>query len=495
MAGAKPQRRGGGLTAIHIWLIVFVVLWVASTGTLIFLFTQQEQLRQTAAQAENDFRKVASRADLSVPAIAALSQQAAAGGAQTTLVRVMYEGMRSLAGRLTGNKDDDIKTIETQWNALVDEIASGGKVPDAEQIGRGTGVIPGVRQLYEWYVSERDARQAEAAAREQATRSLAEAEARTKALEAQFGDKLKELEKKVADISADRDKLAELKRQEVDDLGRNINSKKEELVALAAANEKQRAAHEAALRDVQKTLREQADVLATYRTPGPEGTNELDTARQPVGRVLRALPGDSLVHIDVGRLDGVNLGMPFAVYSFSKRVPVDGRGKATIEVVSVGPHTAECRVVSPPPADEPILEEDLVGNILLTRNRDRRPRFVVVGEFDIDYDGVDDPVGYDKVSAFIERFGGELTDKVDATTDYVVVGRRPSAPTAPTGADRARRDPTAPTRARRAARDAATYDAALEQALLLAVPRLRQDQFFNFVGMELGRDVAARLSP
>src|SRR5262249_4448153 len=159
------------------------------------------------------------------------------------------------------------------------------------------------------------------------------------------------------------------------------------------------------------------------------------------------------------------LGMPFAVYSYDKPVPPDGHGKASIEVVSVGQHTAECRVIAPPPADEPILEDDLVGNILLSRMKSKKPRIIVIGEFDTDYDGSYAPAGYEKVVAFIGRFGGELVDDIDATTDYVIRGKRPEgSPGKPTTAT----DPTAPTRLRRASRDAAFYDHVIRQAGALA---------------------------
>jgi hypothetical protein len=486
MAGARPQKRGG-LTSIHVWLIVFVVLWVASTAAVVIMFTYQEQLRQSADQARTQLERVARTAELNQPTIRVMDTEASASRPPRSLVGVMAERLRLLIGWLTGNPEDDLATAEAQWNEVLDRIASERAVPNADQITRGTGLIAALRQMYEWYLSEREARQEALAAREEAVRDRELAQARMGELQQGFAERLDGLQKRVATIAEEKDEFAELKQQQISDLEKTIAARRDELNTLSVGMRRQQDNYEAELQRERATLAQQARLLADYRSPGPEGTNELDIAREPIGHILR-------VHIDLGRLDGVQLGMPFAVYSFGKRVPVDGRGKATIEVVSVGEYTSECRVVTPPPADDPLVEEDPVGNILLSRNRARKPRFVVVGTFDIDYDGVDDPLGLDKVVAFIERFGGEIVDQLDARTDYLVVGRRPSD-TEPPAMRGAARDPTAAARRQRAARDAAYYDQTIRDATLLAVPRLRQDPFFNFVGLELGRDVAQRLTP
>src|SRR5262249_11142517 len=141
--------------------------------------------------------------------------------------------------------------------------------------------------------------------------------------------------------------------------------------------------------------------LATLRGPPAVGAGELAVARNPVGKVMRALPGDSLVHIDLGREDNVTLGMTFTVYSADERVPIDGRGKASIEVVSLGRKTAECRVTAPPAPSDPILEGDRVGNIVLAREKGRKPRFCIVGGFDVDMDGTVDANGSTVVASLV----------------------------------------------------------------------------------------------
>lgn len=490
MAGARPQQRASGITGVHVWLIVFVALWLGTTVFLVLMFTQQEQLRADVAGANNRIKTAVGNDDSS-PAARALSGQS---GGQKSVLKVALDTIGTLNTRLTGKQDDNLGAVETQWTAVIDEIGSGGKVPNPEQIGRGTGAIPALRQMYEWYVAKSDSAAASESALNEANKALEEAQARTKSLEEDFGNKLIELQKKVDAIANDKSEFAKLKTNEIDDLSKNIAAKKDELTKFAADMKAAEDKHQSAVARYEQTMAQQGELLAQYRSPGPEGTNELDIARQPVGRVIRALPGDALIHIDLGKLDGVKLGMPFSVYSFDKPVPNDGHGKATIEVVSVGQHTAECRVTTPAPGDEPILEDDLVGNILLSRNKNKKPRFVVIGEFDSDYDGSSDPGAYGKVVAFINRFGGVVVNDVDATTDYIVRGKKPSASDAAV-ARPSEKNPIGPTQARRAERDATFYDRCIRQGQALGIPRLSQDQFFSFVGLELGRGADERLSP
>lgn len=322
---------------------------------------------------------------------------------------------------------------------------------------------------------------------------------------------------------------------------------------------------------------------------------------------MRALPGDSLVHIDLGREDNVRLGMSFSVYSAEERIPADGRGKAHIEVVSVDRRTAECRVTTPPSPDNPILEGDSIGNIVLSRDRSKKQRFCIVGQFDIDFDGTADVRGPEAIAALVKRYGGEVVDHVDATTDYVVVGLEPpnapsnltlegrrgaeepiedatasdesadeysedadvsddedessddeedvapddsddedanaddadaeeddasddensddfddedaesdeegipagdedpsddepqaagsaaAAPSVPTIARNPVVDPTRSPRLRRAMSERDRYDEAIYRARMFSIPRLPQDRFFNFVGLESGREAARAL--
>ena len=62
MAGVAPQHRGGS-NASTIGMIVSIVVNVALLATLIFLFTNQEQLRTDARRAQDTLANISGGAD------------------------------------------------------------------------------------------------------------------------------------------------------------------------------------------------------------------------------------------------------------------------------------------------------------------------------------------------------------------------------------------------------------------------------------------------
>jgi hypothetical protein len=204
------------------------------------------------------------------------------------------------------------------------------------------------------------------------------------------------------------------------------------------------------------------------------GPQELSTARQPDGRILTAVPGDEVVYIDLGRNDRLVLGIAFAVYSADDGIPADGRAKARIEVVSIDEEAAECKIVGVAP-NEIILEGDLIANPIYEPNR--AVGFLVVGEFDLDHDGVLDADGAAAVESLIIEWGGTLSSEVTALTDFVVLGGAPRRPRPlPEGA---------PEQAERHRMVLQVYDhyvKTAEAARTLAVPILTQEVFLNFLG-------------
>ncbi|OPX23735.1 MAG: hypothetical protein B1H04_03410 [Planctomycetales bacterium 4484_123] len=150
--------------------------------------------------------------------------------------------------------------------------------------------------------------------------------------------------------------------------------------------------------------------------------------RKPDGKVLRALAEQQIVFINLGKEDNIKPGLPFSVYSKETGIPKDGKPKAAIVVVNVGPTTSECRIVTPP-KEEPIVKGDLVANVVFDTSRTHH--FVVAGEFDLYGEGRTDPLGSRRVRKLIESFGGKVSDTVSVETDFVVLGQKPPRPPQP----------------------------------------------------------------
>lgn len=422
MAGVAPQR--GGSNASTIGMVVSIVVAAIMAGLSIWQFTNQESLRTAADQATAAKTKLAKGNDESV----ARQLVPDAGAAGKSVVGELNRALQMASGRLSGNQNDPPSVALTKLDGALKKIIEAGKVDSADKISPALGAVGIIENLHEMYAGEKEARQLAEAARDKALADLKGAIDRNEEIDKELRDQLAAINAKVDELQNAKSEYEKTKSGEVEKLAAQIGEKRDELDTMRrdTASMRRRLIEELSHREA--LLDEQKAALASLRGPGAEGAQELAVARNPVGSILRALPGDSLVHIDLGRRDRVVLGLTFAVYSGVARVPSDGRGKGLVEVVSVGERTSECRVISVPSPDDPILEGDKVGNIVLSRDRSKKQRFVVIGKFDIDFDGTPDLRGADSIKALIRRFGGEIVDRVDASTDYVVLGTEPSPP-------------------------------------------------------------------
>jgi len=210
-----------------------------------------------------------------------------------------------------------------------------------------------------------------------------------------------------------------------------------------------------------------------------QSPNELATARKPDGEILTAVPGDGVVYINLGRNNGLTLGLQFAVYSAETGIPANGVGKALIEVVSVSDSSAECRIANVA-RNQVILEGDLIGNPVFDPNR--ALQFTVIGQFDVDRDGIPDRAGAETIASLIKNWGGRVSNDVSAMTDFLVVGLPPRRPRAAADVPA---DQQAQNKSRQRAWDA--YQRTISSAALLGVPVLTQEVFMNFLGVGAAR--------
>ena len=552
MAGVAPQR--GGSNATTVGMIVSICVAVALLGVLIFLFTGQEQLRNNEKKAKDDYAKIAGGSDRE----SANKFIAASGNPSPTLLGNTVKAANMIVARLTGNSNDSAKEAADKLDAVLAEIQAAAKVPNPDQISQANGAVAILQQMHGWFVAEKAAKETALADLAKATKSLEDALANNKELGEKFDNTTKTLNTTVAELEKSKLELEATKNSDLDALKKTIDEKGGELATVVREKGEMQRKFAAELTKVDEITREQQKALGDAKGPGPEGAQALAVARKPVGRILRALPGDTIVHVDLGKRDRVAIGMTLAVYSPDRRVPETGRGKSNLEIVSVGERTSECRVITPPSPEDPILEGDSVGNILLSRSGTKKQKFCIIGRFDLNYDGQPDVRGLDNIKSFVGRFGGEVTDTVDASTDYLIVGtvppdseaglplKRPEPkpepepaaeePEADADADKddadadadadkddadadkdedadADEEPAAPApkapaktiakpgevdhplpaRTRRHLTERGRYEEAIRRADALMVPRMTQDHFFNFIGIEAGPNVAKRV--
>lgn len=400
MAGAMPQQRGGSNTTT-IGMVVSIIVAVLLLGVLIWLITQQEQLRNNASTAQSARDRTYRESE---------EYKKAAG---------------LVIGGMTGDPNDTPQASRDKLEAVLASIRAEGRVADPDQITSSYGAVAIIERLHQLYKAELEAKVKLTTDFAKANADLKMALAANTELQQKFGSDLAMLRIKVEELQTAKSDFERLKSSETAALAGQVGAKQDALNAMRREQMVMRQRMRDELLYREGLLNEQREALSRFRGPGAEAGQELAIARRSVGTVLRALPGDSLVHIDLGKEDGVRLGMTFAVYSSHEKIPDDGRGKAHIEVVSIGRRTSECRVTTPPSPDQPLLEGDRVGNLILSRDKSKKQRFCIVGQFDIDFDGQVDIRGADAIAALVRRYGGEVVDRVDAMTDYVIVGLEP----------------------------------------------------------------------
>ncbi len=415
MAGVAPSRSGTNATTIG--MVVSIVVSVILAGVLIWLFTMQEELRNNTVQAQSEVSRLARPGDKS----AAIQMFPDANQTGKTLVGEMTNGVRQLMAALAGPQ---METPQTALDELANAVEELNKGANGNSLTAANGAVAMLRDLHTRYDQALKDRLSTQDALDKANALLEKERNTTTELKDKFDSELTKLASKVDELQKAKQDIEKLKSTDIEALAAKIDD------ARLVMNEMQRTHRDIRQRWLQertekeRLLEEQRVALGSYREL-PTSAEPMAIARKPIGQILRALPGDALVHIGLGREDGVTLGMTFSVYSSDERVPASGRGKASVEVVNVNRSTSECRVVSPPSPDDPILQGDYVGNLVLSRNRNKKTTFCVVGDFDIDFDGHVDVRGRDKIVALVRSWGGEVVESVTPLTDYVVAGAEP----------------------------------------------------------------------
>ncbi len=230
----------------------------------------------------------------------------------------------------------------------------------------------------------------------------------------------------------------------------------------------------------------------------PDTTNHVDAT------ITAVHSEESLVYINLGKSDQLVPGLTFEVFSPLTGVQLTKtgnnttlkRGKASIEVVKiVSNSTAACRIIRADPND-PIRVNDPIANLVYDKNR--KIKFYIFGEFDLDGDGRATVGDRDKVVQLIQKWGGEvvqiserekrlaaLIGKEGAAknvlpigTDYLVVGREPAAP----GKIPEVGSPAEIRAAIEAKKKWDIYNMLKREAQSLTVPVLNQTRFLYLIG-------------
>ncbi|MCH8967156.1 MAG: hypothetical protein IID43_05720 [Planctomycetes bacterium] len=462
MARATQQSAG----AMTVWMIIFAALWLTSTVFLIVLYTGQSELT-----ADNDrlrranARWASSQEQQSIELIKNLVD----GG--PTAVGILEDARRQTARLATGDEADDATTVRSKRDSLVDEIRRDALVSDADGF-RDASLLEGMSRLYAAFKAQHGQLGDASSRLEELGSEVARLGQENTEQADGFEQQIAELGKTVVASESGRADERARRDQAVETLQREFESRRAQNDADLDEERRRNAQLERDLSELRQRFTAQEEKFGALMI----GPAVLATAREPDGRILTAIPGDNVVYIDLGRGHRLILGLQFAVYAADASIPADGRAKAQIEVVSISQASAECSILWV--AQNQIIEQDdLIANPVYDRSRAQA--FLIIGEFDLNRDGIADSGGKAVVASLVSDWGGTVTNELTVRTDFVVLG---AAPPKPRG--EGRRDLSAEQAAQRSRAQAVwdRYVDTVTTAKALSVPVLSQDVFLNFLG-------------
>jgi hypothetical protein len=327
---------------------------------------------------------------------------------------------------------------------------------------------------------------------------LDEERAQVKSLQAKIDDLLKGMDEQQKNAQ-EHEKNLIAEKDRFQQQANEVQKKYDELKALMEQSTEQQVQNVMATLD--KTKKELADKIAAYdaltkqladkdaalkvalaklEAIKPRPDIEVAAFRADA-KIVRIDSQAKVVYLNIGSNDHVYMGLTFSVYDSSVPIPEDGKGKAEIEVFEVSPNVCAARVLTSS-VNNPIVQQDIVANLIWDSQNSNN--FVVVGNFDLNGDGIADKDGNAKVRELIQRWGGKIQEAVTIETDFVILGIEQTAPPKPT-AEQGNSDPAAQQRYQTALAEVELYNQAVIRAKALSIPTFNQKRFLYLIGYDL----------
>ncbi|MBT4530026.1 MAG: hypothetical protein HOC27_02370 [Phycisphaerae bacterium] len=401
--------RSGAGTGVIVSLVVFVLATVFLLVLSIVLYTSDRDQRQLVTEANVALDMYASERERSEDAINTISSLASASG--QTVVGYLNDQLQQRNVMLTGNPKETIEQLTSQFAANT----SGSKPLALE--------IQNLNSRLESQGTELDSSFAEIASKDNTIKDLnsqiGEQNDSNKLAVEQAKEEWKDVQTESADLNTRVDDYFTIRKdkmQEREDrnLGRIILL--EEDVQLLT-DEKTR---------LQSTVEELRKKINANRITSVDPSVLVD------GNVLEVGAGNE-VFIDRGKNDHIALGMTFDIYESPSQLRLDAkgnlpRGKATIEIVKVGPTTSTAKITRAT-SSQPIVRDNIIVNPVYDPNY--KFTFLVHGNFDADGDGSTES-NNSFIKDQIARWGGIVVEdkgSVQGDLDFLVLGVTPRKPT------------------------------------------------------------------
>ncbi len=459
-------------------LIIFVVLFLASTTGLVLLFVHQEDLRLETVQAQSLFREYVGTRLKNSGKLESYQAMGKAATPKQTPVEALLADRDRLAEMVTGSAASTSQDAVEKITSLIKGISVPGS-NSLKQIAQ-SDLVGALQQAVNLIQSENQQIQQYKAQVQQlqnrnntVTKSYQELETKFKINTQKFLSQLHGLATLVDSYKTQYTRqLQSIKSQ----VSKDINIQLTKLGKEFSADIED-------LRDIVK--RNLRLMIASTRELGPPelraaATMTVDKLTQKVDGQILDISGP-VVYIDLGSAHHIKPGVRFVVISPTLVGQVAPKIKAVIEVTSVGKLTSEARVVKSILSD-PILKGDKLINLVY--DRELRLKFFVYGEFDLNGDKIMDPNGTQKVIEIINTAGGTVSSQLSPAVNFVIFGKQISKPVSPGAGASALQEQEY----KRALRKFNRYNDLKNQIQALAIPVISPKIFASYSGYAVNVD-------
>ncbi len=458
-------RSSGGSGMVY-GMILFVFVSVIFLALTILFYSKYVGVEKELKTEQAKLKTIINRSEMGEAAYGLLAEQA-------------KKSRRTVFGQLLGNYQkialaatgiDKVDTLQILAKLESAGVAEGQNA--ASLLQENAALVSSMQsELDSWATGDKERREELSDVATQYKEIVEEHDALTQRRKNEIDVNRKEFE--AFEDQANRD------RQDLEGMVRTIKSD--------ASTEKSRLTGEVSglktdLRRMEARARDLEGQLGKSSITAPDMSNEID------GRVVSVVPEDNMVIVDLGRKDRLILGLRFELFDANTGVRRDtnygsngelARGKATIEVHKIYETTALCQIIRQT-RGQMVLTGDVIANIAY--NSQRKFKFFVFGDYDLNFDGKSDPGDFDLVVSMIERWGGEAIDNVSvmpADTDFLVLGLPPARPRS-LSMDES--DPETIRRYQEGMKSCDDYYKLVDMAKSLSVPVLNQNRFLYLIG-------------
>ena len=470
MAAPRQSQNGAMLYTV----IAFVALFIIATVAGILYYLKAEDLRLELESTQSQLDKLVSPMESRNVAnlVGEKEEQKSTLGQTLGYISQMYK-------MFTGLEADEISAREKFTIVETRFAQSANDIPE-EIIARSEPNTPGAFRVLELYKNKLEAVENFAA---ELANQLDEAYSDAEQFQKATSEKEAEL---LAQIGIQQQK-ADTAQKSYEDLKSLMEEKTTEQVKLLSdRNEELTAENNKAKQDLLATMAElnltqdrMKKALARLEAIKPRPNEEVDAYKSD-GQILSIETSSNIVFLNIGGEDKVYPGLTFSVYDRNAPIPVDGIGKAEIEVFDVSETTCVARIVKSK-IKNPIVTGDVIVNLIWDSRATNT--FVVAGEFDFNDDGVIDAGASKKIRQLIENWGGKVETEMTINTDFVILGTAPTVPEKPS-LDDMEVDPMAMDKYDEAGKASADYREVKEQAESLYIPVFNLKRFLSFIGYE-----------